>query len=120
MARQIKTFKRKYRSVEVLSPKKECKQEIESKEETPISLYEATHNFIQKSWELGNPLDHKDMLKNLLLVIADNRLLPSSSVYEKKYADLWGNECQLAFFKMFSPKVAQVRRSFEISKLKIL
>ena len=83
MARQIKTFKRKHRSVEALCPKEEIKEEAENKEETPISFYEATHNFIQKSWELGNPLDHKDILKNLLLVIADNKLLPGSNVYER-------------------------------------
>ena len=83
MARQIKTFKRKYRSVGVLSPIKECKKKLKEKDEIKISIYDATHEFIQKSWELGNPLDHKEMLKNLLMIIAGNRLLPGSSVYER-------------------------------------
>ena len=46
MARQIKTFKRKFKKVEMLAPPEEEKEEVE---EQPISFYEITHEFIQKS-----------------------------------------------------------------------
>ena len=78
MARQIKTFKRKYRKVETCDQKEEAKES-----EASASLYETTHQFIQKSWESGNPLDHKDLLKNLSLVIADGRLNPDSNGFDK-------------------------------------
>ena len=47
------------------------------------SIYETTHQFIQESWELGSPHDHKDLLKNLLFVIANDRLTPDSNEFDK-------------------------------------
>ena len=63
---------------------KTCDQKEEAKEpEASTSLYETTHQFIQKSCESGNPLDHKDLLKNLSLVIAEGRLNPASDKFDK-------------------------------------
>ena len=82
MARQIKTFKRKFKKVEMLAPPEEEEEEKEV-EEQPISFYETTNEFIQKSWESSNPPDHKDLLRNLLLMIAKDRFTPISSEFGK-------------------------------------
>ena len=73
MARQIKTFKRKLRNLEVDAPNEEIKEVNE-----PLSVFENTHLEIQKSWDQKSPQDHKDLLKNLSLIIAENRLKPNS------------------------------------------
>ena len=48
-----------------------------------ISFYQTTHEFIQSSWKLVNPHDHKDLLKNLLLIIVNDRLTPDSNGFGK-------------------------------------
>ena len=76
MARQIKIFKRKFRKIEMLAPQEEA-------EAQSISFYQTTHEFIQSSWKLVNPHDHKDLLKNLLLIIVNDRLTPDSNGFGK-------------------------------------
>ena len=44
MARQIKTFKRKLKKVEMLAPIEETKDV-----DAPVSVHETTHQFIQES-----------------------------------------------------------------------
>ena len=78
MARQIKTFKRKLKKLKL---NKNIKVVNESEEH--ISHHYTTHQFIQKSWKSVNPRDHKDLLKNLSLVIADGRLNPNSDEFDK-------------------------------------
>ena len=78
MARQIKTFKRKLKKVEMLAPIEETKDA-----DVPVSVHDTTHQFIQESWGLGSPHDHKDLLKNLLFVIANDRLTPGSNEFDK-------------------------------------
>ena len=51
--------------------------------DAPVSVHEATHKLIQESWGLGSPNDHKDLLKNLLFVIANDRLTPGSNEFDK-------------------------------------
>ena len=74
MARQIKTFKRKYKKVE--NP---VNSEDVNEESGPLSLYESTQKLIRKSWQPSDPNDHKDLLKNLCLVISEGRLQLGSS-----------------------------------------
>ena len=78
MARQIKTFKRKLRKVEAWISNKEIKEEP-----TSMSLFVSTHNEIQKFWESTDPLDHKDLIRNLSLIIAEGRLQPNSNDFNK-------------------------------------
>ena len=78
MARQIKTFKRKLKKIGMQTPIKETQDT-----KANSSIYETTHQFIQESWEPGSPLDHKDLLKNLLFVIANDRLTPDSNEFDK-------------------------------------
>ena len=74
MARQIKTFKRKYNKLQNPANSNEVDEESAS-----LSLYESAHKLIQKSWQTSDPDDHKDLLKNLCTIIAEDRLLPGSS-----------------------------------------
>ena len=78
MARQIKTFKRKLRKVEAWISNKDIKEEP-----TSISLFVSTHNEIQKFWESTDPLDHKDLIRNLSLIIAEGRLQPDYNDFNK-------------------------------------
>ena len=78
MARQIKTFKRKLKKLNINKINKEVNES-----EVHISHHYTTHQFIQKSWESGSPLNHKDLLKNLSLVIAEGRLNLDSDEFDK-------------------------------------
>ena len=114
MARQIKTFKRKYRKVETCDNKEEPKES-----EVSTSPNNITHQFIQKSWESCNPLDHKDLLKNLSSVIAEGRLNPGSDDFNKicKLVREWMPMNQIKdIFNQNSAGMLVV----EISKLKML
>ena len=51
--------------------------------DSSVSVHEATHKLIQESWGLGSPNDHKDLLKNLFFVIANDRLTPDSNEFDK-------------------------------------
>ena len=73
MARQIKTFKRKYRKLEVTLKQKDISHQVD-----PLSAYESTQKVIAKSWQPSDPRDHKDLLKNLSTVIVEERLSTTS------------------------------------------
>ena len=73
MARQIKTFKRKYRNYDAL-----LRNSGISNEESEWSIFELANKIIKKSWQSNNPIDHKDLLKNLFSAIADGRLKTST------------------------------------------
>ena len=78
MARQIKTFKRKLRKIQQSSKKKEADENDDE-----LSEYASAHKIIQKSWQMGDPHDHKDLVKNLCIIIAEERLIPGSEDYSK-------------------------------------
>ena len=73
MATQIKTFKRKYRKLEVKLQQKNISFQMD-----PLSVYESTQKVIAKSWQSSDPRDHKDLLKNLSTVIVEGRLSTAS------------------------------------------
>lgn len=78
MARQIKTFKRKYRKLQ-----KGGKNNDSRDDESILSEYVSAHKTIQKSWQPGDPNDHKDLIKNLCIIISQARLIPGSADYSK-------------------------------------
>ena len=73
MATQIKTFKRKYRKLEVKLQQKDISYQVD-----PLSAYESTQKVIAKSLQPSDPRDHKDLLKNLSTVIVEGRLSTTS------------------------------------------
>ena len=77
MARQIKTFKRKYRHFESILIKI---GDID--EESCTSIYKSSQKIIKKSWKPNDPIDHKNLLKNLFSAIADGRLSTSSDDFD--------------------------------------
>ena len=78
MARQIKTFKRKYRKVEIwTSPLKALSLT------TSESIYESTHQIIKSSWQASDPVDHQSLLLNLSWVVAQGKLVPGSDDFNR-------------------------------------
>ena len=78
MARQIKTFKRKYKKVEILSSSAK-----DSNESTSESMYKSTLQMIKSSWHEKDPIDHKDLLTNLSYVVVQGKLVPGSEDFNR-------------------------------------
>ena len=78
MARQIKTFKRKYRKVEILSLSAK-----DSNDSTSESMYKSTLQMIKSSWHAKDPIDHRDLLMNLSYVVTQGKLVPDSEDFNR-------------------------------------
>ena len=76
--RQIKTSKRKYRKVQV------CGAIAQNyNDSTSELMYNSTLQIIKNSWHEKDPVEHRDLLKNLLFVVAQGKMKPSSDEFNK-------------------------------------
>ena len=54
-----------------------------SNNSTSESMYKSTLKIIKNSWHAKDPVEHKDLLKNLLLIAAQGKLKSGSDDFNK-------------------------------------
>ena len=78
LAKQIKALKRKIRKMSEFIEQQELNKEVQTK-----SQFEQVQDSIDNSWDTFYSREQKDLLRNLILVIAEGRLKPNSYDFNK-------------------------------------